>query len=367
MRVHRKMNSTNEARSIKVDFSTMGIRKRQATAALVAATAAILSNAGTTEAFAVDSNTVRGPLHLNYVIGSGNGIAESMLGYAKGAAGSSSTRLHALTEPEVLLKDLFDQKRKNKVASSKLMKTTNNKANGNIKKHRKRKDGPRKAETSVISMRMEDLYRLESSFDLDMDVTDVRRSKVDQKQIKRTNSKVEKLKKTTSKLGTSRLKATPASASIAPPRDKINTLPSPRQNTMRPANGHSKQKRTHARTSRIPKQPYSRSSTMPGFLNNKTSQRHQAFRDGLSIAKNSNNRQVAAKIQTALNSKDAVKRRRKTSSEAMYNGSASVPDSLIAFTNEIHQVCSCAFVFEDTHPLHHIFYFTDFIGDRKLE
>lgn len=76
---------------------------------------------------------------------------------------------------------------------------------------------------------------------------------------------------------------------------------------------------------------------MPGFLNNKSTQRHQAFRDGLSIAKKSNSRQVAAKIHKALNSEKEVLKRRKTSSEAMYSGSASVPDSLIAFTNELHK------------------------------
>jgi len=74
---------------------------------------------------------------------------------------------------------------------------------------------------------------------------------------------------------------------------------------------------------------------MPGFRNKKTSQRHQSFRDGLSIAKRSNTH-MAAKIHKVLHSEKEQKKRRKENSEAMYKGSATVPDSLIAFTREIH-------------------------------
>jgi hypothetical protein len=81
-----------------------------------------------------------------------------------------------------------------------------------------------------------------------------------------------------------------------------------------------------------------RSSTMPGFINDKTSQRHQSFRDGLSIAKEANDPETANRIQKILTSEKELQRRRKANSEAMYSSSASVPDSFVAFANEIHQV-----------------------------
>ena len=43
-------------------------------------------------------------------------------------------------------------------------------------------------------------------------------------------------------------------------------------------------------------------------------------------------------MKKILTSEKQQKKRKKANSEAMYSGSASVPDSLIAFANEIHKV-----------------------------
>jgi hypothetical protein len=82
---------------------------------------------------------------------------------------------------------------------------------------------------------------------------------------------------------------------------------------------------------------------MPGFRNNKHTRRHQEFRNGIQIVKKANERRGNNNVvsqQKRLNSmirkERNSKRRRKANSEAMYANSASVPDSLIAFTNEIH-------------------------------
>lgn len=78
---------------------------------------------------------------------------------------------------------------------------------------------------------------------------------------------------------------------------------------------------------------------MPGFINNTSTKRHASFRDGLKIAQEANTQQVAQQIESIVFSEREEKERRKVNSEAMYQSSASVPDSLIAFTNEIHKEC----------------------------
>lgn len=81
---------------------------------------------------------------------------------------------------------------------------------------------------------------------------------------------------------------------------------------------------------------------MPGFLkaNRTSTHRHRAFRDGMKIVKdaNSNNSIASTTIQNLTQGEKRSKKRRKNSSEAMYITSASVPDSMIAFTNAIHLV-----------------------------
>jgi DNA-directed RNA polymerase sigma subunit (sigma70/sigma32) len=79
-----------------------------------------------------------------------------------------------------------------------------------------------------------------------------------------------------------------------------------------------------------------RLSTMPGFRSRQQTKRHQSFRDGLKIAQTSNIHN-AKKIAYAVNNKSAQLKRKKFNSEAMYLSSSSVPDSMIAFTNEIHK------------------------------
>jgi hypothetical protein len=251
------------------------------------------------------------------------------------ATGGHMSRLHAVTDPEVLLKDLFEQQ--SKVTPSKPMKRKKKATRANAKS-RTRKDGEHETGGTMINMNMEDLYRLESSFGIDS--TTIRRINEGEKKVKRSNINVEKLKQrsgsstTTSSSSSSsnrkkKSQTSKTTASIAPPLDKINA------SSTRKSKANGKKKTT------IPNRNSNRSSTMPGFLNNKSSQRHQAFRDGLRIAKTSNTKQVAAKIHKALNSEEEVLKRKKSSSVAMYSGSASVPDSLIAFTNELHKVSSC--------------------------
>lgn len=75
----------------------------------------------------------------------------------------------------------------------------------------------------------------------------------------------------------------------------------------------------------------SRSSTMPGF-NYHNTQRVKAHQDGIHIVE----RESGRKIRSTDNS-ESDKSIRKHNSHLMYTASASVPDSLIQFTEEIHQ------------------------------
>lgn len=74
-----------------------------------------------------------------------------------------------------------------------------------------------------------------------------------------------------------------------------------------------------------------RSSTMPGFASRSTLGTQKAFRDGIKIAEQRSGKKY-------VDTPDAQKQRRKQSNEAMYKTTASVPDSLVHFANEIHLV-----------------------------
>lgn len=80
------------------------------------------------------------------------------------------------------------------------------------------------------------------------------------------------------------------------------------------------------------KKPKSRSSTMPGFESRQATGRHQAFQDGIKLVE----KRTGKDLGKIVNSKSSKSKRRKANSKAMYAASASVPDSLIQFTNEIH-------------------------------
>jgi len=71
----------------------------------------------------------------------------------------------------------------------------------------------------------------------------------------------------------------------------------------------------------------SRSSTMPGFA--VESDRQRAYRDGIRLVEERSGRKVRE-------TPEARRKRRKASGEAMYKNSASVPDSLVKFAEEIH-------------------------------
>mmetsp|Transcript_8712 Transcript_8712/g.17776 ORF Transcript_8712/g.17776 Transcript_8712/m.17776 type:complete len:872 (-) Transcript_8712:3-2618(-) len=79
----------------------------------------------------------------------------------------------------------------------------------------------------------------------------------------------------------------------------------------------------------------SKSSTMPGFKtrNVNLSGRRRAHRDGLRIAEQRSGKD----LKKIINSRNSVSARTKANSEAMYRGSASVPDSLIAYAEQIHR------------------------------
>ena len=83
-----------------------------------------------------------------------------------------------------------------------------------------------------------------------------------------------------------------------------------------------------------------RASTMPGFIERKSLGRRKSFTDGIRIVQQAHeyNPQTLQKLSSMLfvDSPESLSRR-KVNSDAMYITSASVPDSLIAFTEEIHK------------------------------
>ena len=329
------MASVDNSGKVPISSAKRRIRK-QATATVAAVTVAVLCNVGSTEGFSL-SPVSRGALHLNDASPSSQpvrAVIGNRLSSDDGGRSPRSSSLHAVTDPEVLLKDLFDQSSKARSASA---------STSSSSKKVKRTKKKNASTGTMINMNMDDLYRWESSFDSSElgelpKRDDVRkRANIKVKDMKQStiSSSRSKSKRSTRATTVTQVKKSPEkvpSKPITPPRVRISakttatSKAAPRTSTKKKANGN------------ISTGTRGRSSTMPGFLNNKSTQRHQAFRDGLSIAKKSNSRQVAAKIHKALNSEKEVLKRRKTSSEAMYSGSASVPDSLIAFTNELHKV-----------------------------
>eukprot|EP00429_Kryptoperidinium_foliaceum_P004172 CAMPEP_0176011724 /NCGR_PEP_ID=MMETSP0120_2-20121206/5429_1 /TAXON_ID=160619 /ORGANISM="Kryptoperidinium foliaceum, Strain CCMP 1326" /LENGTH=565 /DNA_ID=CAMNT_0017344591 /DNA_START=217 /DNA_END=1911 /DNA_ORIENTATION=+ len=75
----------------------------------------------------------------------------------------------------------------------------------------------------------------------------------------------------------------------------------------------------------------SRSSTMPGFSDKYLSSRQQAYEDGIKLAEQ----------KSGMKHKDTAeqkRRRREINGTAMYKSSAAVPDSLVQFANQIHEI-----------------------------
>ena len=75
----------------------------------------------------------------------------------------------------------------------------------------------------------------------------------------------------------------------------------------------------------------SHSSTMPGFIERTNTNKLKAYRDGIKIAEQQSGEKV---VDTAA----AKKKRTQINGKEMYKTSVSVPDSLIQFANEIHEV-----------------------------
>jgi len=88
-------------------------------------------------------------------------------------------------------------------------------------------------------------------------------------------------------------------------------------------------KRKHISMKSPKKSIQSRSSTMPGFSGD--TDRQRAFRDGIRLVEQRTGEKY-------IDTPEASSKRRKVNGEAMYKHSASVPDSLVQFAEEIHQV-----------------------------
>ena len=89
------------------------------------------------------------------------------------------------------------------------------------------------------------------------------------------------------------------------------------------------------RKSRTSTTTRNKSSTMPGFQerNVNLSGRRRAHRDGIRIAEERSGKN----LEKIVNTGTSTSARRRANSMAMYKSSASVPDSLLAYTKEIHQ------------------------------
>jgi RNA polymerase sigma factor (sigma-70 family) len=84
----------------------------------------------------------------------------------------------------------------------------------------------------------------------------------------------------------------------------------------------------NTKTRRLPISGRSRSSTMPGF--SVETDRQRAFRDGVRLAEQHSGKQF-------VDTEQARSTRRQRNGESMYKNSASVPDSMVQFADEIHQ------------------------------
>ena len=74
-----------------------------------------------------------------------------------------------------------------------------------------------------------------------------------------------------------------------------------------------------------------RSSTMPGFMERNSTDRQKAFKDGIKMAEQRSGKKY-------VDTPEARQKRRQVNGEMMYKTSASVPDSMIQFAGEIHDI-----------------------------
>jgi DNA-directed RNA polymerase sigma subunit (sigma70/sigma32) len=70
---------------------------------------------------------------------------------------------------------------------------------------------------------------------------------------------------------------------------------------------------------------------MPGFMERSSTDRQKAFKDGIKVAERRSGKKY-------VDTPEARKKRRQVNGEMMYKTSASVPESMIQFANEIHEV-----------------------------
>jgi DNA-directed RNA polymerase sigma subunit (sigma70/sigma32) len=70
---------------------------------------------------------------------------------------------------------------------------------------------------------------------------------------------------------------------------------------------------------------------MPGFLERSSTDRQKAFEDGIKLAERRSGKKY-------VDTPEAKKKRREVNGGTMYKTSASVPESMIQFANEIHEI-----------------------------
>lgn len=86
-----------------------------------------------------------------------------------------------------------------------------------------------------------------------------------------------------------------------------------------------------SRTAPKPRSTISRSSTMPGLTSSSKTGNMVAFEDGIKIAEQRSGRKY-------IDTPEKQTKLRQTNGEIMYKNSASVPDSLVSFANQIHGI-----------------------------
>ncbi len=129
---------------------------------------------------------------------------------------------------------------------------------------------------------------------------------------------------------------TPPPPHIENEADDESTYPTERVQFKGLTTGRDGRKRHDSLTKTLPRprsyeNTISRSSTMPGFSDRGMTDREKSYQDGIKLVEQRSGRKFDE-------SDDAKKKRRRVNGEAMYKTSAAVPDSLVEFANQIHDI-----------------------------
>ena len=211
-------------------------------------------------------------------------ITNSPFSWQTPYTGSTSSQLNVLADPEVFLKEQLDFVQAPRPLSG-------------VKKDKRRKVPPRvKVQTVQSRKASSTASAIDNNHSQDLSVKTTKRS-------------------VTSSAGApSNPTATTAAAATSTSTNTTTNNLTPRR-----------QKK------RFPRQ----TSTMPGFQNGGAhTGRQKAFRDGIKLVEGRTGKKLTQYVDTPA----MRKKRRQVNGEAMYKSSASVPDSLVQFANEIHTV-----------------------------